>query len=100
MDDNFIKAYIGELLRSLRTQYLIDLIKPYTRLELSFLAKVGSLLRPTLYDSYIDPLQQLNVEIQEVEELLIGLILEGKVEGRIDQVGMRLELDRKSVTFF
>ncbi|PPQ77002.1 hypothetical protein CVT25_014819 [Psilocybe cyanescens] len=77
MDDNFIRSYIGELLRSLRTQYLIDLIKPYTRLELSFLAK------------------QLNVEIEEVEELLIGLILEGKVEGRIDQVGMRLELDRK-----
>jgi len=35
------------------------------------------------------------VAIEEVEELLIGLILEGKVEGRIDQVGMRLELDRK-----
>jgi len=77
MDDGFIRAYIGELLRSLRTSYLIDLIKPYTRLELSFLAK------------------QLNVEISEVEELLIGLILEGKVEGRIDQVGMRLELDSK-----
>ncbi|KAG5340739.1 hypothetical protein C0989_000403 [Termitomyces sp. Mn162] len=77
MEDSFIRAYIGELLRSLRTQYLIDLIKPYTRLELSFLGK------------------QLNVEIEEVEELLIGLILEGKVEGRIDQVGMRLELDRK-----
>jgi len=77
MDDNFIRSYIGELLRSLRTQYLIDLIKPYTRLELSFLAK------------------QLNVDTEEVEELLIGLILEGKVEGRIDQVGMRLELDRK-----
>lgn len=40
MDDAFIRSYIGELLRSLRTQYLIDLIKPYTRLELSFLAKV------------------------------------------------------------
>jgi hypothetical protein len=39
----------------------------------------------------------LNVDTEEVEELLIGLILEGKVEGRIDQVGMRLELDRKSV---
>ncbi|RXW24555.1 hypothetical protein EST38_g1291 [Candolleomyces aberdarensis] len=77
MDDPFIRAYIGELLRSLRTQYLIDLIKPYTRLELSFLAK------------------QLGVDIQEVEELLIGLILENKVEGRIDQVGMRLELDRQ-----
>ncbi|KAF5392575.1 hypothetical protein D9757_002257 [Collybiopsis confluens] len=77
MDDSFIRSYIGELLRSLRTQYMIDLIKPYSRLELGFLAK------------------QLNVEIQEVEDLLIGLILEGKVEGRIDQVGMRLELDRK-----
>lgn len=40
MDDSFIRSYIGELLRSLRTQYLIDLIKPYTRLELTFLAKV------------------------------------------------------------
>lgn len=39
--------------------------------------------------------QQLNVDQDEVEELLVGLILEGKVEGRIDQVGMRLELDRK-----
>jgi len=77
MEDNFIRQYIGELLKSLRTQYLIDLIKPYTRLELSFLAK------------------QLNVPTEEVEELLIGLILEGKVEGKIDQVGMRLELDRK-----
>jgi len=72
MDDAFIRLYIGELLRSLRTQYLIDLIKPYTRLELSFLA------------------QQLNVAKDEVEELLIGLILDGKVEGRIDQVTMRL----------
>lgn len=79
MDDLFIRSYIGELLRSLRTSYLIDLIKPYTRLELSFLAK------------------QLNVEIAEVEDLLIGLILEGKVDGKIDQVGMRLELDRGQV---
>ncbi|KAH7915705.1 PCI domain-containing protein [Hygrophoropsis aurantiaca] len=81
MDDPFIRSYIGELLRSLRTSYLIDLIKPYTRLELSFLAKAS----------------QLNVEIAEVEDLLIGLILEGKVDGRIDQVGMRLELDKQQV---
>ncbi|RPD65031.1 PCI-domain-containing protein [Lentinus tigrinus ALCF2SS1-6] len=77
MDDPFIRSYIGELLRSLRTQYLIDLIKPYTRLELTFLAK------------------QLNVDSDEVEELLIGLILEGRIEGRIDQVAMRLELESK-----
>jgi hypothetical protein len=47
MDDPFIRSYIGELLRSLRTQYLIDLIKPYSRLELSFLAKVSSTRRLT-----------------------------------------------------
>jgi len=55
MDDPFIRLYIGELLRSLRTQYLIDLIKPYTRLELSFLAKVTdllSLLRLVFTDAY------------------------------------------------
>jgi len=96
MDDAFIRAYIGELLRSLRTQYLIDLIKPYSRLELTFLGKVRSSLttidRTTIHDAVY---QQLNVPIEEVEELLVGLILEGKVEGRIDQVGMRLELDRK-----
>ncbi|KAH8119966.1 PCI-domain-containing protein [Phellopilus nigrolimitatus] len=77
MNDPFIASYIGDLLRSLRTSYLIDLIRPYTRLELTFLAR------------------QLNVNRDEVEEMLIDLILEGKVEGRIDQVGMRLELDRK-----
>lgn len=44
--------------------------------------------------------QQLNVNVPEVEELLVGLILEGKVDGRIDQVGMRLELDRKYVPSF
>jgi hypothetical protein len=41
-DDPFIAFFINDLLRSLRTQYIIDLIKPYTRLELDFLAKVRS----------------------------------------------------------
>ena len=40
-------------------------------------------------------MQQLNVDMDEVEDLLIGLILEGKVEGKIDQVSMRLELTTK-----
>ena len=37
-------------------------------------------------------------DMDEVEDLLIGLILEGKVEGKIDQVSMRLELTTKYVT--
>ena len=42
-------------------------------------------------------MQQLNVDTDMVEELLIGLILEGRIEGRIDQVGMLLELESKYV---
>jgi hypothetical protein len=82
MDDSFIASYIGDLLRALRTQYLITLIKPYSRLDMSFLSK------------------QLNVGKPEVEEILIGLILEGKIEGRIDQVAQRVELDRQCVSFY
>jgi len=33
-----------------------------------------------------------------VEELLIDLILEGKIDGKIDQVNMRLELDKQWVS--
>jgi hypothetical protein len=42
-------------------------------------------------------LKQLNVDANEVEELLIDLILEGKIDGKIDQVNMRLELDKQCV---
>jgi COP9 signalosome complex subunit 2 len=45
-DDPFIAYFITDLLRSLRTQFIIDLIKPYTRLELQFVAKVSLQLLP------------------------------------------------------
>jgi COP9 signalosome complex subunit 2 len=95
MDDGFIRSHIGDLLRSLRTQYLIDLIKPYTRLELSFLAKVCDSV--WMDNALLTIPKQLNVDANEVEELLIDLILEGKIDGKIDQVNMRLELDKQYV---
>lgn len=98
MDDSFIRSHIGDLLRSLRTQYLIDLIKPYTRLELSFLAKVCDSVR--VDNALLTMLKQLNVDANEVEELLIDLILEGKIDGKIDQVNMRLELDKQCAPFW
>ena len=52
MDDQFIRSYIGDLLRSLRTQYLIDLIKPYTRLDLSFIAGVSNIIVISSVTSY------------------------------------------------
>lgn len=98
MDDSFICSHIGDLLRSLRTQYLIDLIKPYTRLELSFLAKVCDSV--WMYNALLTMVKQLNVDANEVEELLIDLILEGKIDGKIDQVNMRLELDKQCALFW
>lgn len=47
----------------------------------------------------INCFQQLNVDANEVEELLIDLILEGKIDGKIDQVNMRLELDKQYAFF-
>ncbi|KAK0540794.1 hypothetical protein OC835_000501 [Tilletia horrida] len=78
MADPFIRQYIDDVLGGLRTQYLIDLIQPYKRIELSFLAN------------------HLNMTSAAVEHLLQTLILDGRVPGKIDQVHQRLILDRPS----
>lgn len=41
MDDPFIRGYIDDVLRSLRTQWILEIIKPYTRLEIAYLARVS-----------------------------------------------------------
>lgn len=40
MGDAFIRAYIDDVLRNIRTQVLIKLIKPYTSIEITFISKV------------------------------------------------------------
>ena len=40
MDDSFIREHNEELLRNIRTQVLIKLIKPYTRIHIPFISKV------------------------------------------------------------
>ncbi|CDH49573.1 cop9 signalosome complex subunit 2 isoform 1 [Lichtheimia corymbifera JMRC:FSU:9682] len=78
MGDSFIRDYIDDVLRNIRTLVLVKLIKPYTRVELSFIAK------------------RLNITVEEVEELAVGLILDKKISGQIDQVNQRLELEQRS----
>lgn len=81
MDDPFIRTYIDDVLKGLRTQYLIDLIQSYTRIELAFLSR------------------HLNISIAQVEDLLMTLILDDKIpNARINQVEQRLELDRGAHT--
>jgi COP9 signalosome complex subunit 2 len=77
LSDPFIRTYIDTILRSIRNQVIIQIIRPYKRIELSFLAgKVG-------------------VTDTEVEELLVGLILDNKLgrKGKINRVKQRLEFE-------
>jgi len=78
MDDLFIREHIEDLLRNIRTQVLIKLIKPYTRIHIPFISK------------------ELNIDVAEVENLLVSCILDSTVHGRIDQVNQVLELDKQT----
>ncbi|KAI7840317.1 hypothetical protein COHA_006099 [Chlorella ohadii] len=75
MGDTFISQYMQDLLANIRTQVVLRVIQPYTRVRIAFIA------------------QQLNVPAGDVEQLLISLILDGRIKGRIDQVQQLLELD-------
>mmetsp|Transcript_10906 Transcript_10906/g.16656 ORF Transcript_10906/g.16656 Transcript_10906/m.16656 type:complete len:528 (-) Transcript_10906:1028-2611(-) len=69
MDDEFIRQHVEDLLRTIRMQVLRRVIRPYTRISLAAIAK------------------ELNdIPIPDVQSLLVTLILEGTLEGRIDQV--------------
>ncbi|WOH06308.1 hypothetical protein DCAR_0625733 [Daucus carota subsp. sativus] len=78
MDDPFIRNYIEDLLKNIRTQVLLKLIKPYTRIRIPFISK------------------ELNVPEGDVEQLLISLILDNRVQGHIDQVNRLLERGDRS----
>ncbi|KAK3098879.1 hypothetical protein FSP39_023925 [Pinctada imbricata] len=77
MEDPFIREHIEDLLRNIRTQVLIKLIKPYTRIHIPFISK------------------ELNIDPTEVENLLVSCILDNAINGRIDQVNQVLELEKE-----
>eukprot|EP01004_Peranema_trichophorum_P003685 NODE_2659_length_1526_cov_39.602994_g2291_i0.p1 GENE.NODE_2659_length_1526_cov_39.602994_g2291_i0~~NODE_2659_length_1526_cov_39.602994_g2291_i0.p1 ORF type:complete len:446 (-),score=86.42 NODE_2659_length_1526_cov_39.602994_g2291_i0:135-1472(-) len=74
MGDAFIRLYIEDLLRTIRTQVLINLIKPYTKITISYISS------------------ELNIPPEDVESLLVALILDNKISGHIDQINQVLEL--------
>ena len=69
MDDEFVREHVADLLRTIRTQVIMRNIGPYTRIRLGRIAK------------------DLNdIPVEDVESLLVSLILDGKLDGHIDQV--------------
>jgi COP9 signalosome complex subunit 2 len=69
MDDEFIATYLADLLRTIRMQVLQEVLRPYTRISIEAVSK------------------KLNgIPLKDVENLLVTAILDGKLDGRIDQV--------------
>ncbi|VDO30307.1 unnamed protein product [Onchocerca flexuosa] len=68
MADPFIREHIEELLTNIRSQVLISLCVPYSRIYLSFLA------------------EELRVKVEEVLVLLADLILDGALNAKIDEI--------------
>lgn len=75
-EDDFMKNYINDLLKIMRSKVVLSLIKPYTRIHLNFIAK------------------ELVVTPQDVENLCVDLILDGKLDGHIDQINQYLQLNK------
>uniref|UniRef100_A0A7S1GVW3 PCI domain-containing protein n=2 Tax=Hemiselmis andersenii TaxID=464988 RepID=A0A7S1GVW3_HEMAN len=76
MEDPFIRVYIQDLLKNIRTQVLVQTIKPYTRIKIPSIAK------------------ELNIPEHDVESLLVSLILDKAIVARIDQVNRIVILDK------
>lgn len=79
MADPFIKHHIDRLLRTIRSKVLLKIVKPYRKMDTKYIAR------------------ELNgISINEVESLLSALVLDQKIEAKIDQVNHTLVLlDRK-----
>ncbi|KAL3319128.1 COP9 signalosome complex subunit 2 [Cichlidogyrus casuarinus] len=78
MEDQFIREHIEDLLRNIKTQVLVKLIRPYTRISIPFIS------------------QRLNLGQIEVEKLLVSCILDNVVEGKIDQENQILILTKEA----
>jgi len=75
MCDDFIKSYIASMLYTVRGQVLLKLVEPYSRILVASLAKL------------------LNITEEEVEDLIVAMILDSKIQGKLDQVNHVLLID-------
>ncbi|WFD06709.1 hypothetical protein MVES1_002063 [Malassezia vespertilionis] len=79
-DDAFINEFISDVIKELRIQYLIDVVRPYGSIRLSSLS------------------EHLHIPLDQVESFVLMLILDGRIEGKMDEVAHTLTLGSPSVT--
>lgn len=70
--DDFMVEFVPQLFINLRTQLLMKQIQPYTVVRIPFLAQV------------------LDIKEDEVENMVVGLVLDKTIEAKIDQINKRL----------
>merc|ERR1712244_171353 len=75
LNDDFIVEHMPAVKLRIRSKVLVKLIKPYTRVKLEWLCR------------------QLNATMPEVENLVVNLILDGSVKGRLNQIHSLLDLN-------
>lgn len=75
LSDPFIAENIDEVTRNMRTKAVLNLITPYTRMRLSWVAR------------------QLRISDAEVQDIMGFLIVDGKICGKIDQQAGVVEIE-------
>jgi len=73
-------TYLQPLQRNIRAQVLMQLVTPYQRIRLDFIAK------------------EINISVADVESLMVDLILDHRVAGKIDQTQGFLVLTGKQTS--
>ena len=76
--DPFIAENIDEVSRNMRTKAVLKLIAPYTRFSLQFISK------------------HIKISVPEVLDILSFLILDKKLDAKIDQENGTVEVSRRS----
>jgi COP9 signalosome complex subunit 2 len=76
-DDPFMGEYIPALLKNIRSKVIVQIVSPYTRIQLSFIAK------------------ELDIKDEEVESLIVDLVLDNQLDAQIDQINKRVILGQK-----
>jgi len=76
--DKFILTHLESLVRDFQFKAIINLVKPYQRVRIDFIQHA------------------LKVTAARVEDLLMALILDGELMGRLDQVHGLLDLSQNS----
>jgi len=76
--DDFIRSHLQSMIRDFQARAIVQLVKSYRRIRLSFLG------------------EQLKIQMSDVETILVQLILDGEISGRIDQVNGVLDLTQRT----